>query len=67
MDKLKLHTPDFTASNIEKIAALRGVRHKFLTFNHAKNAFKSIKNKILHRILTRWVWQSCRSVIAMSC
>ena len=24
---------------------IRGVRHKFLTFNHAKHAFKSIKNK----------------------
>ena len=26
-------------------AEIRGVRHKFLTFNHAKHAFKSIKNK----------------------
>ena len=50
-----------------KARHVRGVRHKFLTFNHAKNAFKSIKNKNLHRILTRWVWQSCRSVFATMC
>jgi len=46
---------------------VRGVRHKFLTFNHATHAFKSIKNKNLHRILTHLFWRRFRSVIAMSC
>ncbi len=46
------------------LTQVRGQRsqHKFLIFNHA---FKSIKPKNWPRILTHWVWRSCRSVIAM--
>lgn len=48
-------------------ASVRGVRHKFLMFNHANHAFESIKPKHWPGILTLWVWRSCRSIIAVSC
>jgi len=48
-------------------SGVRGVRHKFLIFNHANHAFESIKPKNWPRILTHWVSRSCRSVIAMRC
>lgn len=44
---------------------VRGVRHKFLIFNLANQAFESGKSTNLLRILTQWVWRSCRGVIAM--
>jgi hypothetical protein len=36
-------------------ALVRGVRHKFLIFNHANQAFESGKSTNLLRILTHWV------------
>ena len=47
--------------------SVKGVRHKLLIFNCVKHAFESSKCKNSPRILTHWVWWSCRRVIAVSC
>jgi hypothetical protein len=51
----------------QKQLGVKGGRHKLLIFNHAKHAFESINRKNWPHILMHWVWQSCRSVIAMRC
>ena len=48
------------------MSKVKGVRHKFLIFNHANHAFESIKRKNWPRILTHWVSRSCCRVIAES-
>ena len=56
-----------TAFAFEWYKNIIGVRHKLLIFNHANHAFESSKRKNLSRILTHWVWRSCRSFIARGC